>query len=173
MRRVLRASFPRGSLSRKVARLRARQAAGDPDMTSEEIQTVIDRVLEERRRLESARPVAKEGAKLAALLPNAADLYRKQISLGLDGDPRAALKARTILRKLCGPIVIESDQDGVELTGARDGLRWCVECRPHGSYAAVRRLRAPAAVHRGAGRLPRVPNVRASSDAVETGGSRR
>jgi hypothetical protein len=111
MRRVLRASFPRGSLSRKVARLRARQAAGDPDMTSEEIQTVIDRVLEERRRLESARPVAKEGAKLASLLPNAADLYRKQISLGLDGDPRAALKARTILRKLCGPIVIESDQD--------------------------------------------------------------
>jgi hypothetical protein len=38
-------------------------------------------------------------------------LYRKQIDLGLDGDPRAAFKARVILRKLCGTIVLEPDAD--------------------------------------------------------------
>jgi hypothetical protein len=81
-------------------------------MTSDELQSVIDRVLEERRRLEDAQPAAKQGAKLAALLPNAAELYRKQINLGLDGDPRAALKARVVLRKLCGTIVLESEKDG-------------------------------------------------------------
>jgi hypothetical protein len=73
---------------------------GDPDTTSAELQGVIDRVLEERRKLEDQQPAVKEAAKIATMLPNAADLYRKQIKLGLDDDPRAALKARVILRKL-------------------------------------------------------------------------
>ena len=40
------------------------------------------------------------------MLPSAAELNRGQIEAGLDGDQRAALKARVILRRLCGPIVI-------------------------------------------------------------------
>jgi hypothetical protein len=59
-----------------------------------------------------AQPAAKECVKLAPLLPNAADLYRKQSNLGLDGDPRRALKARAMLTKLIGPVVIEERDDG-------------------------------------------------------------
>ena len=39
-----------------------------------------------------------------SLLPKAAEEYGRQIALGLDGDARAALKARVILRKLLGDI---------------------------------------------------------------------
>ena len=46
------------------------------------------------------------------MLPRAAEAYRRQIEQGLDGDPRAALKARVILRDLFGGkirLVPESD----------------------------------------------------------------
>jgi hypothetical protein len=75
------------ALDARIARLRERQRVGDPDMTSDEFQTVIDRALEERRKLEDQQPAVKEVAKIAATLPNAADLYRKQISLGLRRRP--------------------------------------------------------------------------------------
>lgn len=100
------------ALDTKIARLRERQRLGDPDMTADELQTIIDRVLAERRKLEDAQPAARQGAKLAAMLPNAAELYRKQIEDGLDGDPRAAAKARVVLRKLLGPILLEQETDG-------------------------------------------------------------
>ena len=45
-----------------------------------------------------------------ATLPNAAELYRRQITLGLDGDPRAALRARIALRNLLGPIQLEQGE---------------------------------------------------------------
>jgi len=35
-------------------------------------------------------------------LPKAAEHFRRQVEQGLDGDPRAALKARVILRELLG-----------------------------------------------------------------------
>jgi hypothetical protein len=41
-----------------------------------------------------ALPDAKVSYKLLAKLPEAAKLYRQQIRKGLDGDPRAAHKAR-------------------------------------------------------------------------------
>ena len=81
-------------------------------MTAEELQSVIDRQLEERSTLEAAQPAAKQISKVKTMLSSAAELYREQIGLGLDGDPRAALKARALLRKLCGPILVESDPDG-------------------------------------------------------------
>ncbi len=47
------------------------------------------------------------------MLPNVAELYRKEIGLGLDGNPRAALKARVIVRKLLNnEVPIERDDDG-------------------------------------------------------------
>lgn len=101
------------AIDAKVARLRERQRTGDPDMTADELQTVIDRVLAERRKLEAARPEPRAAAKIFAVLPNAADLYRKQINLGLDGDPRQALKARVVLKKLItDSVVIEQAEDG-------------------------------------------------------------
>jgi hypothetical protein len=79
------------------------------------------------------------------------DLYRKQIDLGLDGDPRAALKARVVLRKLCGPIVIEpGEEEGSPHPHAvieraldrRNGAKWCAVRRyeplpPIGLYGDV------------------------------------
>jgi hypothetical protein len=47
------------------------------------------------------------------MLPKAAALYRQQIAEGLDGDPRAAGKARVILRQLVGgKITLGSRADG-------------------------------------------------------------
>ena len=51
---------------------------------------------------EEQQPAAKQSAKVLSILPRAAELYRRQITLGLDGDPRAALKARVFLREWFG-----------------------------------------------------------------------
>jgi hypothetical protein len=40
-----------------------------------------------------------------SILPRAAELYRRQIAQGLDGDPRAALKARVFLREWFGGMI--------------------------------------------------------------------
>ena len=49
-----------------------------------------------------------------SILPKAAELYRRQIALGLDGDPRAALKARVALRALFvgGRVDLQPEPDG-------------------------------------------------------------
>jgi hypothetical protein len=55
-------------------------------------------------------------------------MYRQQIALGLDGDPRAALKARVILRELFGgKIRLVPDENG--------GKQW--DGRPHPLAASV------------------------------------
>jgi hypothetical protein len=54
----------------------------------------------------------KQSATVLAALPQAAALYRQQIELGLAGDPRAALKARVVLRRLFrGPIALKPGPD--------------------------------------------------------------
>jgi hypothetical protein len=42
----------------------------------------------------------------------AAAMCRKQIAEGLDGDSRAAAKARVLLRDLLGPITLSNDESG-------------------------------------------------------------
>ena len=71
-------------------------------MTQDELAAVIERVEAKRRELETARPVAKAEAKVLAMLPRAAAMYRQQIAQGVDGDARATMKARVILRELFG-----------------------------------------------------------------------
>ena len=88
-------------LAARIDRLRERLRQGDPDMTPDEIQAAIDRAEEKRRGLQS-RDDRSLGSKLAIALPRAAELYRRQISLGLEGDPRATIKARMRLRELFG-----------------------------------------------------------------------
>jgi site-specific DNA recombinase len=43
-----------------------------------------------------------ESLRIVSMLPKAAEAYRRQITLGLEGEPRAVLKARSILRELFG-----------------------------------------------------------------------
>jgi hypothetical protein len=58
--------------------------------------------LDARIELASAHPEARSGARVLVALPRAAEAYRRQIEQGLNGDARAALKARVILRELFG-----------------------------------------------------------------------
>ena len=89
-------------LDARIARLRARRATGDPDMTDDELAAAIDRAAEKRRRLLHAPDVSEHAGKLVTALPNAAELYRRQIAVGLDGNPREAAEARRILREILG-----------------------------------------------------------------------
>lgn len=99
-------------LEARIARLRERLRAGDPDLTADELQGAIERAEAKRTELLQALPDAKVSYKLLAKLPQAAALYRSQIMEGLDGDPRAALKARVILRELFGGQIRLQPQKG-------------------------------------------------------------
>ena len=72
-------------------------------MTADEIQAAIDLATAKRNELQHQQQQgAMPSARMFAMLPRAAEAYRRQITLGLEGDPRAALKARVILRELFG-----------------------------------------------------------------------
>jgi len=52
-------------------------------------------------------------SKALAIMPRAAEVYRRQVALGLDGKPQAALKARLLLREwFGGKIRLEPLADG-------------------------------------------------------------
>jgi hypothetical protein len=91
-------------ITARIGRLRERLKHGDPDMTPDEIQAAIDRAEAKRQELETQQPEARQSAKVLTVLPAAAKLYRRQIAEGLDGNERAALKARVFLRELLGRI---------------------------------------------------------------------
>src|SRR5579864_4161896 len=69
-----------------------------------ELQAALDRAEYKRRELAEPRPTHfSESEKLLTILPNAAELYRRQITLGLDGThPQIMLKARLAVRELLG-----------------------------------------------------------------------
>lgn len=92
------------ALDARIDRLRERLKAGDPDMTPDELQATIERAEAKRRELNNAaaRSTAGGSAQILSILPKAAEYYGQQIALGLDGDPRAAAKARPIVRELLG-----------------------------------------------------------------------
>ena len=85
-------------LGARIDRLRDRLKRGDPDMAADEIQAAIDRADAKRRELQAQQPEAIQSAKVLSMLPKAAALYRQQITQGLDGNEREALKARIFLR---------------------------------------------------------------------------
>lgn len=99
------------ALDARIARLRLRLTEGDPDMTPDELQVAIERAEIKRRELAEVRLLdAREGARLLTVLPNAAELYRRQITLGLDGaNPQVVAKARMTLRELLGKIRLEPE----------------------------------------------------------------
>jgi site-specific DNA recombinase len=100
-------------LAARIERLRERLRKGDPDMTADELQAALDRAEQKRRELEAQQPAAQHSAKVVSMVPKAAELYRRQIVQGLDGDPRAALKARVFLREWFGGVIrLEPLADG-------------------------------------------------------------
>src|SRR5450432_3789845 len=70
-----------------------------------ELLEVIAKVETKRAQLLAGMPEATQSAKILTVLPEAAALPRRQIEDGLDGNPRAAAKARVILRPLFGALI--------------------------------------------------------------------
>lgn len=101
-------------LAARIERLRERRRQGDPDMTADELEAAIDRAEGKLRELEAQMPAAKASAKVLSILPRAAELYRRQVALGLDGNPREALRARMVLRSLVvdGRIMLRPGENG-------------------------------------------------------------
>ena len=92
-------------LAARIERLRERLRKGDPDMPPDEIEAAIERAEAKRRELEAQRPEAQEWAHVLSMLPKAAELFRRQVEQGLNGNPSAAGKARVTLREwFCGRI---------------------------------------------------------------------
>jgi hypothetical protein len=97
------------ALDARLARLRS----GVADLEPDELAAAIARIEAKRVQLLAATPAARLGAKISAMLPQAAALLREQIEMGLDGDAKAAAKARIVLRGLFGgPITMRRAPDG-------------------------------------------------------------
>jgi hypothetical protein len=101
-------------LAARIARLRERLKNGDPDMPADELQAVIEKAEAKHRELHSQQLGANlPTSKLLALMPRAAEIYRRQVALGLDGNPQAALKVRLFSREWFGAkIRLEPLADG-------------------------------------------------------------
>jgi hypothetical protein len=68
-------------------------------MASDEIEAAIARAEGKRAELEAQRPEMQASARVVSILPKAAALLRRQVEEGLERNPRAAGKARVVLRK--------------------------------------------------------------------------
>jgi site-specific DNA recombinase len=100
-------------LGARIERLRERLRRGDPDMTADEIQAAVDRAEAKRQELLGEQPEVRKTAKVLSILPGAAEMYRRQVAFGLEGDPDASLKARVFLREwFTGRIDLEPLPDG-------------------------------------------------------------
>ena len=84
----------------------------DADMTPDMIEAAIAHAEAKRQELEKQPPEARQSARVLTALPKAAEMYRRQIAKGLDGDPRAAFKARVFLRELLGRINLKPEGEG-------------------------------------------------------------
>jgi site-specific DNA recombinase len=89
------------AIDERIARLRARLRDGDPDLAPDELEAALAKAEEKRRALLTARPSA-DGARVIAMLPDAAKEFREQIKQGMAGDAGASLKARIVLRQYFG-----------------------------------------------------------------------
>lgn len=99
-------------LDARIMRLRERLKAGDPDLTPDELQAAIDRAEAKCGQAFDVQPTERENARVLAMLPRTAELYRKQIDQGLGGDPAASAKARTILREMLSEIMLSPGEGG-------------------------------------------------------------
>jgi site-specific DNA recombinase len=93
-------------LDQRIARLRVRLKAGDPDMSPEDIAAVIEKVEARKVEVLSAQPESKHQAKILRALPAAAREYRDQISKGFGGNVVEAGRARLAVHRLLGSEVV-------------------------------------------------------------------
>jgi chromosome segregation ATPase len=102
--RAMRATVPAEveDLDRRIARLRDRLKAGDPDLAADELAAIIQKAEAKRAELLAAQPEAKRMDKVLHALPAAAEQYRQQITKGLQGNRTEAGRARIAVRKLLG-----------------------------------------------------------------------
>lgn len=110
--RAVEAPLELQQLEARLVRLRERLRTGDPDMEPDELRAAIDKAEAKRRELMELGRAEKDTGKVMSLLPKAAELYRKQILDGLDGNLEAAAKARVILRDMLGEIRLKPAPDG-------------------------------------------------------------
>jgi hypothetical protein len=91
--------------------MRARLKAGDPDMTAEDIQVVIERLEAQRAQaVKQSQPLRREQLEAAKLeYANAAELFEKEIAGGLKGASlETVARARVVLKMLLGgPVKLE------------------------------------------------------------------
>jgi hypothetical protein len=80
-------------LDQRIARLRGRLKAGDPDMAADDIMAVIEKVEARKAELTASQPEAKHQAKLLRALPAAAKQYRDEITKGLPREYNGGGKA--------------------------------------------------------------------------------
>lgn len=93
-------------LDARIARLRERLRAGDPDMAPDELLAVIERAEQKRLDLLMARPKTAANDDAVRGLPSAAKMYREQIGKGLQGNRDEASQARHAVRRLLGEKVL-------------------------------------------------------------------
>lgn len=124
----------------RIERLRARLQTGDPDLAPDELQAALERAEGKRDELMAQQPSARRTAKIFEALPRAAELYGRQITAGLDGNAREALKARTFLRELFegGRIDLVAEPDGSLF--AEFGLQKVALLRAIGTYGSGGRI---------------------------------
>jgi len=89
------------AIDERIERLRARLRNGDPDLAPDELEAALAKAEEKRCSLLTAQPSA-DGARVIAMLPDAAKEFREQIKQGMAGDVGASLKARVVLRQYFG-----------------------------------------------------------------------
>jgi hypothetical protein len=96
-------------LTARIERLRERLREGDPDLAHPELLAAIERAELKKRELEMKLPQGRDERRIAEFLPRAAELYKRQVAAGLDGDAREAAKARVVLRQMFGRINLKRE----------------------------------------------------------------
>ena len=89
-------------LTARIGHLSERLRQGDHDLDPDELQAAIDRAEAKRRDLEGQEPAARASARMLAMLPRAAEEFRKQLALGLKGSEQDVLRARVALQRHFG-----------------------------------------------------------------------
>jgi site-specific DNA recombinase len=99
-------------LDKRLERLRTRLRMGDPDLTPADLISALERLEAQRKELLAVHAPEEVSSTVFAMLPKAAELYRAQVDAGLDGDPKAAAKARVFLRDFLGKIRLVPETAG-------------------------------------------------------------
>jgi hypothetical protein len=96
------------ALTARIERLRK----GDVDLTADEIEGAIRTAKAKLAELQRTTGAVGGDVRIFARLPDAAERFRHQVTIGLQGNPVEAAKARMLLRAALGDIKLEAAEDG-------------------------------------------------------------